>query len=200
MWEGYINALTDYIAKYELKAEISIDRFHVATHYRDGFDTLRKDEIRRLKKELPEDVYRRDFKGALWILRHNHNSLGEKQRTQLQRILTHSPALHKAYTLRTELTAIFEMQLNQEQGKARLQKWIKKVEASSLTCFNKAIKTVNNHLEMIANYFTRRANSGFVEGFNNKLKVIKRRCYGIKKVDSLFQRLWLDTAGYAIFI
>ena len=200
MWEGYINALTDHIAKYELKAEISIDRFHVATHYRDGFDTLRKDEIRRLKKELPEDVYRRDFKGVLWILRHNHNALGEKKRTQLQRILTHSPALHKAYTLRTELTAIFEMHLNKEQGKARLQQWIKKVEASSLTCFNKAIKTVNNHLEMIANYFTRRANSGFVEGFNNKLKVIKRRCYGIKKVDSLFQRLWLDTAGYAIFI
>ena len=200
MWEGYINALTDYIVKYELKAEISIDRFHVATHYRNGFDRLRKKEIKRLKETLSKEIYQRDFQGALWILRRNHNALGEKQITQLQRILAHSPALHEAYTLRTELTAIFDMRLNQEQGKVRLQNWIKKVEASSLTCFNNAIKTVNNHIEMIANYFTRRANSGFVEGFNNKLKVIKRRCYGIKKVDSLFQRLWLDTAGYAIFI
>lgn len=117
----------------------------------------------------------------------------------MQCILAHSPTLHKAYTLRTELTAIFDMQLSQEQGEVRLQKWINKVEASSLTCFDKAIKTMGNHLSMIANYFTRRANSGFVEGFNNKLKVIKRRFYGIKKVDSLFQRLWLDTAGYAKF-
>ena len=149
---------------------------------------------------MPEEIYQRDFQGSLWILRRNHNALGEKQIAQLQRLLAHSPALHEAYTLRTELTAIFDMRLNQEQGKVRLQNWIKKVKASSLTCFNKAVKTVNNHIEMIANYFTRRANSGFVEGFNNKLKVIKRRCYGIKKVDSLFQRLWLDTAGYAIFI
>ena len=56
MWEGYINALTDYIAKHELKAEISIDRFHVAIHYRNGFDTLRKKEIKRLKETLPEEI------------------------------------------------------------------------------------------------------------------------------------------------
>jgi transposase len=45
----------------------------------------------------------------------------------------------------------------------------------------------------------RRASSGFVEGLNNKIKVIKRRCYGIKKVGTLFQRLWLDLRGYALF-
>ena len=199
MWEGYVNALTDFIVKYDMKAVISIDRFHVATHYRDGFDTLRKQEMKRLKKELPEDVYERDCKGTLWLLRHNYGQLNGDQKEQLQRLLAHSPELHKAYTLRTELTAIFEMNLRQKQGKARLQKWINKVESSSLACFDKAIKTLKNHLSLIANYFIRRATSGFVEGFNNKLKVIKRRGYGIKRVDSLFQRLWLDTVGYEKF-
>lgn len=33
-------------------ATIVIDRFHVARHYRDGVDALRKQEVRRLKKEL----------------------------------------------------------------------------------------------------------------------------------------------------
>ncbi len=200
MWEGYINAIGEYIAEYELNAVISADRFHVAKHYRDGFDDLRKKELKQLKKELPEEVYERDCKGALWLLRHNHSSLDKKQTEQLQRLLAHSLPLHKAYTLRTELTAIFNMELSQEQGKDRLQKWIDKVKAGSLTCFDKAIKTLTNHLSLIANYFIRRANSGFVEGFNNKLKVIKRRSYGIKKAGNLFQRLWLDTVGYTKFI
>lgn len=200
MWEGYINALTEFMVKYELKeAKIAIDRFHVAQHYRDGFDTLRKKELKRLKEDLPEEMFQRDCQGALWLLRHNHDALDEEQQAQLRRLLAHSPPLHQAYTLRTELTAIFDMKLSRKQGENRLLKWIAKVELSTLTCFDKAIKTLNNHLSLIANYFIRRANSGFVEGFNNKLKVIKRRCYGIKKVDSLFQRLWLDTMGYAQF-
>ena len=68
MWEGYVNALTEFIVKYELKAAISIDRFHVATHYRDGFDTLRKQEMKRLKKELSEDHIRKlkDFPATIF--------------------------------------------------------------------------------------------------------------------------------------
>ncbi len=41
-------------------------------------------------------------------------------------------------------------------------------------------------------YFLNRYSSGFVEGLNNKLKVIKRRCYGILKPATLFQRLFID--------
>ena len=86
-----------------------------------------------------------------------------------------------------------------KEGKKRLRQWIQKVHSSGLTCFDQAIKTIENHLDWIANYFICRATSGFVEGLNNKLKVIKRRCYGVKKVSSLFQRLWLDLQGYAHF-
>lgn len=199
MWEGYINALSEYIVNYKMDTQISVDRFHVAIHYRKGFDTLRKKELKRLKKELPKEEFQRDCQGALWLLRRNHANLNEKQIVQLHKLLKQTPKLHEAYSLRTELTAIFNMPLSRNEGERRIQKWIDKVEASGTTCFDKAIKTVRNHLSLIANYFTRRANSGFVEGFNNKLKVIKRRCYGIKRVDRLFQRLWLDTVGYAKF-
>jgi transposase len=46
--------------------------------------------------------------------------------------------------------------------------------------------------EEILNYFVERETSGFVEGFNNRLKVLKRRCYCIFNVDHLFQRISLD--------
>jgi transposase len=47
--------------------------------------------------------------------------------------------------------------------------------------------------------FVNRLNSGFVEGLNNKVKTIKRRCYGILRVTTLFQRLYLDLEGYRRF-
>lgn len=202
MWEGYINAVAEFIARHDLEenCRIVVDRYHVAENYREAFDKLRKRELKRLKAELPEEIYQRDCRGALWLLRHNYDALDEEEKKQLRRLLAHSAQLHEAYTLRTELTAIFNMKLSRKQGESRLRKWIDKVERSTLTCFDKTIKTLQNHFDLIANYFIRRANSGFVEGFNNKAKVIKRRCYGIKNVTSLFQRLWLDTKGYAQFV
>ena len=41
--------------------------------------------------------------------------------------------------------------------------------------------------------------SGWVEGLNNKIKVLKRRCYGIANPISLFRRIWLDLCGYEAF-
>ena len=36
---------------------------------------------------------------------------------------------------------------------------------------------------------------GFVEGLNNKLKLLKRRCFGLDDPIELFRRLWLDIEG-----
>src|SRR3954469_12868522 len=47
MWEGYSTAVEEVLPD----ATIVIDRFHVARQYRDAVDTLRKQEVRRLKKE-----------------------------------------------------------------------------------------------------------------------------------------------------
>ncbi len=54
-------------------------------------------------------------------------------------------------------------------------------------------------LDLITNYVLNRKTSGFVEGLTNKLKVLKRRCYGLSNVTRLFQRLTLDLEGYRRF-
>ncbi|MBE9069717.1 transposase [Leptolyngbya cf. ectocarpi LEGE 11479] len=51
----------------------------------------------------------------------------------------------------------------------------------------------------MALYFLDGLNSGFVEGFNNRVKVLKRRCYGIFDVDHIFKRLSLDINDYEWF-
>ena len=67
--------------------------------------------------------------------------------------------------------------------------------------FGNALKGLcNNALRKykteIINYFKSRNNSGFVEGINNKIKVMKRRCYGISNIKHFFQRVFLDLQGF----
>jgi len=50
------------------------------------------------------------------------------------------------------------------------------VEANGLSCFDSFLTTMENWMDAITNYFVSRLSSGFVEGFNNKVKVLKRRC------------------------
>jgi len=135
----------------------------------------------------------------MWILRKNNKDLTPDERKKPNRLFDHWPELKLAYTFREELTAILEMQLTREQAKRRLMKWLDKVRRSVLTCFDKFMTTLENWLDKIANYFVDRLSSGFVEGLNNKVKTIKRRCYGIPRVQTLFQRLHLDLEGYRRF-
>jgi transposase len=73
------------------------------------------------------------------------------------------------------------------------------VEACGLSCFDSFLTTLNHRLEEITHYFLDRQSSGFVEGLNNKIKVLKRCCYGLLNPARLFQRLHLDLAGYRLF-
>ena len=201
MWEGYLGAIAAFMEAHPgVRARIVIDRFHVAQNYRRGFDTLRKQALRRLKRELPEETYRDVGHGMHRVQRHTHGHLDEDEKVRLRRLFEYTPRLHQAYTLREELTAIFNLELNPVDGRRRLERWAAKVRRTELTCFDTFLKTLRNHLEGIANYFERRANSGFVEGLNTKLKTITRRSYGLKRSDSLFRRLWLDLHGYRYFI
>ena len=110
-----------------------------------------------------------------------------------------SPELQQAYNLREELTEIFEGKDSKEGAKDAINAWSKKVRMSGVKEYASFLTTLENWLDDIANYFIDRHTSGFVEGFNNKLKVIKRRCYGILNVTHLFQRIHLDLYGHSLF-
>jgi transposase len=199
MWEGYANAVAEFDKAHpEVSIEVVVDRFHVAKNYREGVDHLRKQECRRLKKELPEAEYA-EIQGVLWPLRKNSQDLTDEELKKLNRLFEYSPDLKLAYIFREELTSIFEMQLTKAEAKQQLLAWRDKISQSSLTCFRKFLTTLNNWLDKIVNYFAGRFSSGFVEGLNNKTKTTKRRCYGILRNTTLFQRLYLDIEGYRRF-
>ena len=196
MWDGYLQAANDFVQEHDdVEGEIVVDRFHVAQNYRDGFDSLRKKEFKRLKQELSNECYEQDCKGMLWVLRKNHVSLKLEERQRLRCLFKRTPLLHQAYTFREELTAIFDRPYTRTQAEGAIQAWCFKVWVSPVRCYDRFIKTLQRYWHYILNYFNRRISSGFVEGLNNKIKTIKRRCYGINKVSTLFQRIWLDLQG-----
>jgi transposase len=194
MYEGYTEALREELPSVRLV----IDRFHVAETYRDGMESVRKQELAQLKKELPAEDYKL-LKGSMWALRKAQPDLSQEENKTLERLFQWSPKLKKAYELQHALTTIFDEPNSVEVAKAKIERWMVAVFKSGLDCFKDFIKTLDHWWNEILNYFVARESSGFVEGLNNKIKVIKRRCYGITNCAHLFQRIFLDIEGYRLF-
>lgn len=194
MWQAYINAVKEVLGQ----AVVVVDRYHVAKKYRDCADKLRRQELKRLKTELPEQEYK-SLKGVMWPFRKHKVDLTEPEVELLDRLFSYSPSLKLAYDFREKLTAIFEQDLSKTEATQTIKKWTKDVETSELSCFGPFLTTLDTYLDEITNYFLRRQSSGFVEGLNNKVKVLKRRCYGLRNLSHLFQRLFLDLEGYRLF-
>jgi len=194
MYEGFTEAVREELSH----VRIVIDRFHVARAYRDGLDDLRKQELGRLKKELPDIEYKQ-LKGNMWALRKKPADLNTEERRTLRLLFRYAPKLKQAYVLQQQLTAIFDQHSSPTSAKTKIRAWIKRVARSELRCFDKFINTLGRWWQEIINYFINRDNSGFVEGLNNKLKVLKRRCYGLFNLKHLFQRIFLDLEGYRLF-
>ena len=192
MYEGFITAAKEVFSK---QVKVVVDRFHVARLYRGAVDELRKSELKRLKKALPEAEYQQ-LKGAMWALRRSLQNRTEEDVRVLRRLFKHSPLLEAAYYASGILTDLFNRAVSKRSGRYQIRRWIGLVKGSGLRCFDSFLKTLDKWMEEILNYFVDRQTSGFVEGLNNRIKVIKRRCYGIFNISHLFQRIFLDLGNH----
>jgi len=191
MYDSFVNAATEVFGK----QKVVVDRYHVAKLYRNALDALRTKEMKRLKNILPAEEYNQ-LEGMMWILRKKHECLSKEEKQKLDILYKHSRVLKEAHGYALKLTHIFNMHHNRKSAMAKLDRWASRIGKSKLSCFNTFLKTLKKYKVSTANYFKSRATSGFVEGLNNKIKVIKRRCYGFFKTESLFQRLTIDLGGY----
>ncbi len=195
MYDGYINAVKEV---FKDKVMVVVDRFHVAKLYRTELDKFRQKILKQLKQELTTQQYDQ-IVGATRILRRTNECPTEDEKKIVNLLFSYSPELMKAYSLAIKLTQTFNTHLSKEDAVVKFNEWIGLVSKSKLTCFNKFIKTLKKLKNEITNYFINRHTSAFVEGLNNKIKVLKRRCYGIYDLNHFFQRLFLDLSGYELY-
>ena len=192
MYDGYVNAAK---AVFRSKVPIVIDRFHVANLYRDCLTKLRIKELKRLRKKLTHEQYQ-SLKEPIAILQKNSELITEEDRKNLTPLFKKSPDLKRAYRLCRKITSIFNSHIPKRSASKRINNWINDVHESNLIHFKKVSETFKDRQKEIVNYFKDRQNSGFVEGINNKIKVTKRRCYGLSEPKTFFLRLFLDFSGY----
>lgn len=194
-WDGYASAVAAALPD----TRIVVDRFHVAVQYREAFDDLRKAECQRLNAARPPEraVPTAELRP---LLRREWRSLNPDQQGRLVELFELTPTLASAYVLRTLLTAIFDHSPDRATAQTQLQGWTEQVKAAGLSCFDNFLNTLHNWHDGILNYFDGWHTSGFVEGLNNKLKLLKRRCFGLDDPVELFRRLWLDLEGPRLWV
>ncbi|MDB9408389.1 transposase, partial [Microcystis aeruginosa CS-558/01A06] len=87
------------------------------------------------------------------------------------------------HELKEEFRKIYETSENPTEGLLSISEWL----AKSSSVFTKSCQTIRNWVGEIISYFERRTTNGVVEGINNKLKLIKRRGYGLRN----FRNFWV---------
>jgi len=85
--------------------------------------------------------------------------------------------------LKEEFRKIYETSKNPTEGLLSISEWL--VKSSSV--FTKSCQRIRNWFGEIISYFEPRTRNGVVEGINNKLKLIKRRGYGLRN----FRNFWV---------
>lgn len=166
------------------RVQVVADRFHVM-HNLLACVTKARREIQRTADEETQAC----LKGIRWLIVSNRENLSQADREKLDRALAASPELKTLYELKETFRQIFETNWDREEAARNLQAWVADAQATGLKSLKPFLTTLHNWWEQILNYFHARVTQGFVEGINNKVKLIKRRCFGFRNFHNFRLRL-----------
>lgn len=163
------------------KAAILYDKFHVIRHLGKALDTIRKQEYRRLAGKD-----RSFIKGQKYTLLSNRENLGLDGRRALKKLLKANRRLNTAYLLKESFGQLWDYRT---EGWARrfFDNWKESLKWQRLKPYKEFAEMVERHWDGIAAYCKaeNKVSLGFVEGLNNKIRVIQRRTYGLRDEEYL---------------
>jgi transposase len=184
MWKPFRNSTQ----RHAPQASILFDKFHVLRHLGDALDTVRKLEYARL---VGKD--RRFIKGQKYTLLAHRENLTLEGKRSLKLLLAANKRLNTAYLLKESFGQMWSYN---REGWARrfFENWRASLKWQRLKPFERFAAMIERHWDGIAAYCQaeNKVALGFVEGLNNKIRVIQRRAYGLR--DEEYLRLKILTA------
>lgn len=157
-------------------AAILFDKFHVMRHLGEALDRVRKMEYARLSGK--DSSY---IKGQKYTLLSNRENLTLDGRKALKKLLRANKRLNAAYLLKESFGQLWSYQT---EGWARrfFDNWKDSLKWQRLKPYEKFAEMIEKHWDGIAAYSRpeNKVSLGFVEGLNNKIRVIQRRTYGLR--------------------
>ena len=177
MWKPFRNATLARAPQ----AAILFDKFHIMRHLGEALDKVRKSEYARLSGKD-----RRYIKGQKYMLLSRHENLTREGRQSLKTLLAANKRLNTAYLLKESFGQLWDYE---REGWARrfFENWRASLKWQRLEPYEKFAQMIDRHWDGIAAYCKpeNKVSLGFVEGLNNKIRVIQRRAYGLRDQEYL---------------
>jgi len=177
MWKPFRNATAAAAAQ----AAILFDKFHVLRHLGEALDQVRKSEYARLQGKD-----RRFIKGQKYTLLSNRDNLSLEDRQALKTLLEANKRLNTAYLLKESFGQLWSYE-REAWAQRFFDNWKAALKWQRLKPYKKFAQMIERHWDGIATYCKpeNKVSLGFVEGLNNKIRVIQRRSYGLRDEEYL---------------
>ena len=184
MWKPFRNAC----ASHAPGAAMLFDKFHALRHLSDAMDKVRRSEYARLKGED-----RKFIKGQRYTLLSHRENLSMDGKKALRTLLKANKRLQTAYLLKESFGQLWDYR-SVAWARKFFDNWCAALKGQKLEPFEKFARMIDRHWEGIAAYCLpeNKVSLGFVEGLNNKIRVIQRRSYGLR--DEEYLRLKIITS------
>jgi len=179
MWPAY-EAST---RKYCPQAKIIYDQFHIVQNYGKVIDQVRNRELAQAQKSQ-----KGIFTGTKYLLLSNRNKVRGHKRVRLDDLLKVNQPLSTVYVLKDDLKHMWDYRY---EGLARkwFEDWYHRAQESGIVPLIKFADSLKKHLPGILAHCHYPLNTSFLEGMNNKIKVIKRIAFGFRDMDYFFLKI-----------
>lgn len=177
MWRPFENSTSQKAPQ----AAILYDKFHVIRHLNEALDKVRKSEYARVSGND-----RRFIKGQKYNLLSNRENLSLTGRDALKALLAANKKLNTAYLLKESFGQLWDYQ-SEAWARKFFDNWKASLKRQKLKPFEKFAEMIERHWDGIAAFCKseNKVSLGFVEGLNNKIRVIQRRAYGLRDEEYL---------------
>lgn len=167
------------IRQHAKNALIVLDHFHVKSYLNDALDTVRKEELRKARKDKETDLADLLHCRKRFILMQGKPT--KRQRNVLEQLADLNDTVYRAMLLKEQFLEIYRSD-SRKTAQAGLRQWIGAAFASKIPAFVELGQKFFRKRHFILNFFLRRITSAISEGINNKIKRLKRMAYGYKDV------------------
>jgi transposase len=179
MWEPY----RDLAKTFFPNATLIADKYHFIRQVTWAIENVRK----RLQRTMSVSL-RKYYKHSRRLILSRYEKLKDERKKECDLMLLYNDDLRKAHYFKEWFYRICEEQ-RYSVLRSEFWDWIKNAETCGIKEFEDCARTFRNWSKEILNAFKYGYTNGPTEGYNNKIKVLKRVSYGIIKFNRFRNRI-----------
>ena len=163
------------------KAMIVLDRFHMVQKANRILDQVRRNELRVARKLKDFELIEMANCKQRFMLFKKRKNLTSRQSCLLEQLCQANEPIYKGVLLKESLVSVYDLE-SEDQAIEHLYSWIESALESGLEPFVALAWSIAEKIEYILNWFNCKRSSAISEGFNNKIKRLKRMAYGYRDI------------------